>query len=193
MNITINNTNIYYIEAGNYQNTTSVLLLHGASFSSQTWQDIGTIETLANQGFRTIAIDLPGYGKSSRISGISSELFLLELIKELKLKQVVIVSPSMSGNYSLPFIIKYSQQLKGFVAVAPVGILRYQKLLTGIKLPTLAIWGNNDKIVPVAQANLLVENMPNSNKIILENAGHPCYLNATQQFHNHLIAFLQVI
>jgi abhydrolase domain-containing protein 14 len=193
MILTIKNTKINHIKAGNSDSKTSVLLLHGASFTSQTWQDLGTIETLANSGYQVIAVDLPGYGKTPPIFGFSPEVFLLKLITELKLDKPIIVSPSMSGNYSLPFIIKYPDQLRGLVAIAPVKIPHYAKLLTGINLPVLAIWGNNDRIVPVKHSDLLTQIMPNVKQIFLENAGHPCYLNKPDQFHKYLIDFIENI
>ncbi|CAM9847682.1 unnamed protein product, partial [Ectocarpus sp. 13 AM-2016] len=43
-------------EAGAVRN---VLLLHGAKFSAQTWQDLGTLSLLATNGFRVAAVNLP--------------------------------------------------------------------------------------------------------------------------------------
>lgn len=37
----------------------NVLLLHGAKYSAQTWQNLGTLAALADEGFRVAAVDLP--------------------------------------------------------------------------------------------------------------------------------------
>src|SRR5688572_25069784 len=41
-----------------------VLLLHGQRFHSKTWKELGTLDRLAKEGFRAIALDLPGFGAS---------------------------------------------------------------------------------------------------------------------------------
>ena len=187
--LNLKNARIHYLENGQ-ENSVSVLLLHGASFTAQTWQEIGTIEVLTREGYRAVAVDIPGYGRSQRIS-VSSLDFLVELLNILNLNMPILISPSMSGAYSLPFVINHSDKLAGFVAVSPVGIERFQDELKGIKLPTLAIWGSNDRIVPVAQADLLLKLMPNSQKVILNDAGHACYMRETEEFHKSLINFVK--
>ena len=32
--------------------------------------------------------------------------------------------------------------------------------------------------------------LPNAHKVILENAGHACYMRATAEFHQHLLKFV---
>lgn len=187
----IQTAKIHYLEGGNPQNP-SILLLHGASFSSTTWKDLGTLKRLAQKNFHVIAIDLPGYGKSESIADYHSE-FLPKLFEKLHLQGAVLVSPSMSGIYSLSFAVQHSQQLHGLVAIAPVGILKINQQLREIEVPTLAVWGSEDRIVPVEQADLLVELIPDARKVILPKAGHACYMKAPNKFHEELIQFIEKV
>ena len=38
----------------------SVFFMHGAKFSSKTWQDIKTLQLVAAMGYRAVAVDIPG-------------------------------------------------------------------------------------------------------------------------------------
>jgi pimeloyl-ACP methyl ester carboxylesterase len=187
--VTVQQGRIHYLEAGP-ADAPPVLFLHGASFSAQTWQDLGTLALLAQQGYHAVAVDLPGFGQSGRISGQPLD-FLIELIEHLNLTQPVLISPSMSGGYSLPLVTRHPEKLKGFVPIAPVSLPTYEKQLQGNALPTLAIWGSNDQIVPVEQAERLCRLMSNAKLIVLENAGHACYMRATADFHQHLLNFVE--
>lgn len=99
----------------------------------------------------------------------------------------------MSGSYSLPLVATYPEKLRGFVAIAPVGIAKYGEQLNDKQVPTLAIWGSNDRIVPLSDADLLIQLMPNSQKVILKDAGHACYMRSIEEFHNHVIQFFKVL
>jgi len=187
--VTVQQTRIHYLEAGG-SGQPAVLLLHGASFSARTWQDLGTLGLLAGQGYRAVAIDLPGFGQSEPGKPDQPEVFLAEVMEQLTIDRPVLVSPSMSGGYSLPLVARHPEKLRGFVAVAPVRISHYEPELAGNQLPTLALWGSDDRIVPLDQAERLVRALPKARLVVLENAGHACYLQATAEFHQHLTQFV---
>src|SRR4051812_4095189 len=78
-----------------------VVLLHGASFTAETWKEIGTLAALVRAGYMAYAIDLPGHGKSSPSLG-APRTWLRVLLDLMKIEQPVVVSPSMSGRFALP-------------------------------------------------------------------------------------------
>ncbi|NES72593.1 MAG: alpha/beta hydrolase [Okeania sp. SIO2D1] len=188
--IAIQGAKTHYLDVGQVA-APSVILLHGASFSGQIWRELGTVELCASQGYRVIALDLPGCGKSEILSTGSLQELLVDFFTHLQLNSPVLVAPSLSGGYSLPFILAHGEMLRGFVAVNTVGVSRFAPQLKQVEVPTLIIWGSQDRIISVEQADLLTQAMPNSRKIILENAGHNCYLDAPEEFNKHLLNFLK--
>ncbi len=168
----------------------TVLLLHGAAFSAQTWIDLGTLQLLADAGFQAIAIDLPGHAKSAPWPG-KEEGFLAAYMEALELPQVSFVSPSMSGRYSLPFLALHPEKVTAFVALAPVAIPQFLQHPPQADVPLLAIWGSNDSVVSLTLGKQLVAAMPHSELVVLEGAPHPSYIQQPQAFHQHLLEFLQ--
>ena len=102
---TIAGGRIHYLAAGP-ADAPAVLFLHGASFSAQTWLELGTLVLLAEQGYRAVAVDLPGYGQSAQVESQPVD-FMLDLLGDLNLARPALVSPSMSGQYSLPLVANH--------------------------------------------------------------------------------------
>jgi pimeloyl-ACP methyl ester carboxylesterase len=165
------------------------VLLHGARFSSATWRDIGTLETLAAAGYRAYAVDLPGFGLSEASETAPAE-WLRRLFSAIPVARPVIVSPSMSGRFSLPLVTQEPDSVRGFVAVAPVGIARYRNQLQRITCPVLAVWGERDTTVPVQHAQLLVDSVKHGRVVIVPNGSHAPYMSAPELFHRELLQFL---
>jgi abhydrolase domain-containing protein 14 len=167
-----------------------VLLLHGMKFDCRTWLDLGTLELLAKEGFRAVAIDLPGYGRSKDLAAKPDE-FLFAALPRLDLKKPVILFPSMSGIFAFPFAVAHPEMITGLVPIAPVGITDWGAKLSGSPLPALIVWGEADTVIPLAQAETLHQLLPKSEKLILPKASHPCYLDDPATFHAGLLEFLK--
>jgi abhydrolase domain-containing protein 14 len=170
---------------------TDVLLLHGAKFTSKTWEDIGTLYALTTAGFRTFAVDLPGYGKSKHYRhNLEAEEIIHQIIKTLKLNNPIIISPSMSGQYSIPFIILYPELVSAFIPIAPIFPKKTFDVSEIIKnkFPSLVIWGSNDTSGKNRSKELL--KMRYSIPYEIKGASHACYLDYPLQFNSELISFL---
>ena len=186
--VMVTGSTLRYLEAGP-PGPTTVLLLHGARFTSETWHELGTIAMLAEAGHHVIAVDLPGYGRSEA-SGVARHDYLHQTLGELwPASRFVIVSPSMSGGFSLPFVARHPDRVAGYVPVAPVGIDDHRAALERVDVPTLVVWGENDQVIPVSQASVLAEAL-DGETLILGGESHPCYLDRPDEFHDALLNFV---
>ncbi|NXP23043.1 ABHEA protein, partial [Scytalopus superciliaris] len=137
----------------------------------------------------------PGYGDSPSsqtvVTAQGRMAFLGRVLQELGMQRPVLVSPSMSGRFALPFLLLQGDRLSGFVPIAPVGtkdysIEQYQRVQT----PTLILYGDHDTgLAPQALQNL--QHLPQHHVVALPGAGHACYLDKPEDFHRALLGFLR--
>jgi pimeloyl-ACP methyl ester carboxylesterase len=186
--VVIEHAHVHYTAAGP-DTAPTVLLLHGASFSSTTWQELGTIELLCEDGYRVISIDLPGFGESAATE-IPTTKWLRKFLTAVDITSPLIVSPSMSGRFSLPLAMDYPDIPAALVLVAPVGVPRYLDQLHAVRCPVLIVWGENDRLIPLEQAEQLHQQIPQSEILVLAGAGHAAYMEKADEFHAALRDFL---
>ncbi|XP_065407444.1 uncharacterized protein LOC101952015 isoform X2 [Chrysemys picta bellii] len=137
---------------------------------------------------------LISYGNSPPSDSVSTEqgriAFLQRVLKELGIQRPVLISPSMSGRYSVPFVLVHGAQLKGFVPIAPVGTQDYTaQQYQQVQTPTLIVYGERDTGLG-AQSLQSLQQLPKHKTVALPDAGHACYLEKPREFHEALLAFL---
>ncbi len=121
-----NDVTIAYNDMGSGEKT--VIMIHGLGSYLRAWEkNIAAI----SQSARVIAIDLPGYGKSSKEphSGMMSYYagVVNELVTELKLENVILAGHSMGGQISITASLLYPNMVKGLILAAPAGFEKFTK------------------------------------------------------------------
>jgi pimeloyl-ACP methyl ester carboxylesterase len=115
-----NDITLAYTDEGQGQQT--IIFIHGLGSYIPAWDK--NIPDLSKQ-FRCIALDLPGYGKSSKNphSGLMSFYadIVVEFIKKMDLKNVTLAGHSMGGQISMVAAIHYPELIKNLILAAPAG------------------------------------------------------------------------
>ncbi len=173
-----------------------LVLLHGYSFKSTVWRDIGLLNRLEDEGIPYLAIDMP-YGKISECNyktrkveiniGIVNKYLRREFHKDLP----YILGASLGGYIALEYGI--ANEVRGLILVAPVWsnkpeiIGHYSKSET----PILLIYGGKDKIVPLREMKRFQRETRNTQLLIYEDASHPAYLDYPSKFANDVVLFIK--
>uniref|UniRef100_A0A2I3RDT0 Protein ABHD14A n=1 Tax=Pan troglodytes TaxID=9598 RepID=A0A2I3RDT0_PANTR len=190
--LTPGNSPIFYREVLplNQAHRVEVVLLHGKAFNSHTWEQLGTLQLLSQRGYRAVALDLPVPLSWYLLTEAGRAVLLERVLRDLEVQNAVLVSPSLSGHYALPFLMRGHHQLHGFVPIAPTSTQNYtQEQFWAVKTPTLILYGELDHILARESLRRL-RHLPNHSVVKLRNAGHACYLHKPQDFHLVLLAFL---
>lgn len=111
---------IAYIDEG--RGDTTLVFIHGLGSYLKSWQK--TIDSLSPY-YRCVAIDLPGYGKSSKGDYPFTLQFFADsvhdFIERLGLDKVVIVGHSMGGQIAMRLVLDYPERYEQLILLAPAG------------------------------------------------------------------------
>jgi len=100
------------------------MLLHGGSYYSWYWKD--QIEALTDAGFRVVAKDRLGWGRSSKpVVPYSLSLHasnMAALLDHLGIAEAAVVGHSMGGQIATRFAFLYPDRTSHMVLVNPIGL-----------------------------------------------------------------------
>ncbi|MBG0781658.1 MAG: alpha/beta hydrolase [Bacteroidales bacterium] len=109
-----------YVDEGKGDKT--IIFIHGLGSYLPAWKK--NIAELSKD-YRCIGIDLPGYGKSSKLPHSGKMTFYAEVVNQfaeaLNLENIYIAGHSMGGQIAMVTSLTYPELVKGLILAAPAG------------------------------------------------------------------------
>ncbi len=105
-----------------------LIFIHGLGSYAPAWkQNISELR----KNYRCIAVDLPGYGKSSKGRYEASMTYYATVIRDfaerLGLEQPALVGHSMGGQIAMTAALSYPEMVSSLILVAPAGFETFHK------------------------------------------------------------------
>ena len=116
----VDGVRVHYQEKGT---GTPLILIHGFSSSTYSWKDL--FEPLS-KSFRVIAVDLKGFGFSSKPDGDytrrAQAILVGHLLDYLKIEKAWLAGNSMGGEVSLNFALQNPARVAGLILIDSAGV-----------------------------------------------------------------------
>lgn len=115
----------YMDVAATKPNGRTVVLLHGKNFSGAYWAP--TIKALVAEGYRVVAPDQVGFGKSSKPGSYQFSFQALaantrSLLDSLRVEKFALVGHSMGGMLAARMALMYPERVERLALVNPIGL-----------------------------------------------------------------------
>ena len=111
-----------------HPNGKAVILFHGKNFNGYYWKDV--IKALNKKGYRVIAPDQVGWGRSDKPNLHYSFHMLADnnrkLLDSLHIKSVIVIGHSMGGMLATRFTLMYPNMVEKLVLENPIGLEDYK-------------------------------------------------------------------
>jgi pimeloyl-ACP methyl ester carboxylesterase len=141
-----------------------ILLIHGYHPDStwQLWEY--NVPHLAKAGFAVYALDMLGYGASEgdRVDYQQQATALLDLMDTEGLATVTVCGVSWGGMIALELALSAPDRVARIILVDSAGAGYFsEEDLESIASPTLVVWGEDDSVIPLANAAWFGAALPN--------------------------------
>jgi len=117
---------VSYMELGSGPET--LMFIHGLGSYSPAWKN--NLQELSKH-YRCIAIDLPGYGHSSKENYPYSMRFFAEVVRDFaeakQLGKVTLAGHSMGGQIAMVAALTYPEWVQKLILIAPAGFETFNK------------------------------------------------------------------
>src|SRR5437867_617660 len=181
-------TQIYYRDWGKGQ---PIVFSHGWPLSGDAFED--QMFFLASRGYRCIAHDRRGHGRSSQPwNGNDMDTYaddLAALVDALNLKDAVHVGHSTGGGEVARYIGRHGT--KRVAKAVLIGAIPPHMLKTPA-VPTLVLHGDDDQIVPIADSAMLSAKIIKNAKLkVYKGAPHGLCTTHKELVNEELISFIK--
>jgi pimeloyl-ACP methyl ester carboxylesterase len=183
-----------YMKRSNPLNKSSripIVFLHGFSFTSDVWSEIGVFEALCGKAIPFVAPDMP-YGMKVKRSFKSRDPdknvnTLAEALGSVGVNSAYLVGASLGGYIALRYTITKGGAT-GLTLIAPVNSLEENiiEYFRSNPVPVQVIYGSNDNIVSKKELEEFTS-LVGGDLLVYEDAPHPAYLKYPDRFIDDLL------
>jgi pimeloyl-ACP methyl ester carboxylesterase len=108
-----------------------------------------------------------------------------DLVEDEDIERVVRLSELPNARAGMIDIGRHSLGLRGYRPAMGLGEVPHD-----ITRPTLIVWGDRDRVIPISHAHLVQEAAPGSRLVVFEGVGHVPQLEAPERLMGEVLPFL---
>ena len=174
-----------------------IIGIHGWSQQNgwHTWEPL--IAPLGAAGYRTIAVDMPGWGKSPKYANdsgkpvVAGKSAVVAILDSLGVETAhALMGKSWGGGVSLDFALTYPERVKKLILTAPAFRGDPSSLKQRLTTPVLLAWAKNDPAIPFEMGEMLAAAIPHCQFEIYEEGEHEAAQHNANDFAPKTINFL---
>ena len=170
-----------------------ILGIHGMSQRNgwRTWEPL--LRPLAEAGYFTMSIDMPGWGKSELVGApylgtAGAVATARDIINNLDKQPAIIMGKSWGGGIAFHLALEYPDLVSKLIVTAPA--YREIGLLHELIQPVLMAWAEDDPVIPIMYAAKYEAVIPECELVTYKSGGHSAGPNNAEDFSRKVINFL---